>query len=370
MNDDLYMSQALVLAQKGIYSTTPNPRVGCVLVKDQQIIGQGWHQKAGQPHAEIHALNDAKSRANDVCGATAYVTLEPCSHFGKTPPCCDALIRAQISRVVIAMSDPNPQVAGKGIERLTQAGIHVRVGVQEQAARRLNRGFIKRMEQKRPFVCCKMAQSLDGQTALASGASQWITAAAAREDVQRLRAQSCAVMTGIGTVLADNPSMNVRSARYSGDRQPARIILDSHLKLPLASKIISSDAQVIVFCSHQAASTQKKQQLQDQGVEICAVDSNLKSLDLDQIMHHLVDFQFNEILLESGQTLSGSMISEQMVDELVLYQAPKLMGSGGRGSFSLPRIKTMDDSLPLDIKDIRMVGKDLRITAGFDWSFE
>jgi len=366
MSNDLnYMLEAIQLAKKGWYTTSPNPRVGCVLVKENTIIGRGWHQCAGQPHAEINALVDTNNQAE---GATAYVTLEPCSHFGKTPPCCDALIKAKVKRVVIAMLDPNPLVAGQGAQRLKDAGIEVISGVLKKEAEALNRGFIKRMTDKRPFVRCKMAASLDGQTALASGESQWITSPQARQDVQRLRAESCAILTGIGTVLADNPSMTVRDDTFNLIQQPARIIVDSQLRILPSATILQQPGQVHIFTSEKAMSGDVKQsdkykQILQTGALVHTVGQNNSGLNLEQILNKLAQLQFNEVLLESGKTLAGSMISANFVDELLIYLAPKLMGSGGRGMFDLSAIVTMQDVLDLQIKDVRSIGKDIRITA-------
>jgi diaminohydroxyphosphoribosylaminopyrimidine deaminase / 5-amino-6-(5-phosphoribosylamino)uracil reductase len=368
MNEDLIlMSEAIQLARKGWYTTHPNPRVGCVLVKDNKIIGHGYHQQAGQPHAEINAINSVATKS-DIKGATAYVTLEPCSHFGRTPPCCDALIELGIKRTVVAMQDPNPIVSGQGIQRLKDSGIEVIVGILEKEAQELNRGFIKRMINKKPFVRCKMAASLDGQTALASGESQWITSAPARQDVQRLRAESSAIMTGIGTVLADNPSMTVRDKNFNLFEQPARIILDSQLKTPIDAKILTEPGKVHIFTSEKALSNkasriEKVKKIIQTGAKIHVVDYiNGLGLDLDKVLIELGKLHINEVLLESGKVLSGSMISAGLVDELIVYLAPKLMGSGGRGMFDLTGIDTMQDIKSLQLKDTRQLGDDMRFT--------
>jgi len=366
MSNDLnYMLEAIQLAKRGWYTTHPNPRVGCVLVKNQKIIGRGWHQQAGSAHAEINALSDAKS---DVKGATAYVTLEPCSHFGKTPPCCDALINTGIKRVVIAMQDPNPLVAGQGMERLKHAGIEVISGVLEKEAKTLNRGFIKRMIEKKPFVRCKMAASLDGQTALSSGESKWVTSTEARQDVQRLRAESSAILTGIGTVLADDPSMTVRDSSFNIIHQPARIIVDSQLRISASANILHQPGQVHLFVSEKAVSKNAKlldkyKQIQQTGALVHTIDEGDHGLNLQQILNKLAQLEFNEILLETGKTLAGSMLSAALVDELMIYLAPKLMGSEGRGMFDLSAINTMQDVMDLKIEDVRSIGKDIRITA-------
>lgn len=356
------MLEAIQLAKKGWYTTRPNPRVGCVLVKDDKVIGRGWHQQAGQAHAEINALDDANGQAE---GATAYVTLEPCSHFGKTPPCCDALIQAKVKRVVVAMLDPNPLVSGQGIKRLKEAGIEVVSGVLEKEAFALNRGFIKRMTDNRPFIRCKMAASLDGQTALSSGDSKWITSTEARQDVQRLRAESCAILTGIGTVLADDPSMTVRDNKFNLISPPARIILDSQLKISTSAKILNGAGQVYVFTSEDQLGLDKAKQLQQQGISLYGVDTQPLGLDLQQILSKLAELQFNEVLLETGKTLAGSMLSAALVDELIIYLAPKLMGCVGRGMFDLSAINTMQDVMDLKIEDVRSIGKDIRFTLRF-----
>jgi diaminohydroxyphosphoribosylaminopyrimidine deaminase / 5-amino-6-(5-phosphoribosylamino)uracil reductase len=361
-HDLSYMLEAIQLAKKGWYNTMPNPRVGCVLVKDNRIIGRGWHHQAGLEHAEINALIDANSQKNkQVEGATAYVTLEPCSHFGKTPPCSDALIKAKVKRVVIAMLDPNPLVAGQGAQRLKDAGIEVFSGVLEKEALALNRGFIKRMKNNKPFVRCKMAASLDGQTALQSGESKWITSPQARQDVQRLRAESCAILTGIGTVLADDPSMTVRDSSFQLIQQPSRIIVDSQLKISPSANILQQSGQVHIFTANNITQTNKFKRLQQTGAVLHTVGQNIQGLDLNQILSKLAELQFNEVLLESGKTLAGSMLSAGLVDELVIYLAPKLMGSSSRGMFDLAGINTMSDVMGLQIKDVRSIGQDIRL---------
>lgn len=368
MNPDIaYMQEAIQLAKKGWYTTHPNPRVGCVLVKEQRVIARGWHQYAGQGHAEVNALREAGANAR---GATAYVTLEPCSHFGKTPPCSDALIAAGIKTVVVAMQDPNPLVAGRGIERLEKAGIPTRVGVLEAEAQALNRGFIQRMQSQRPFIRCKMGVSLDGRTALASGASQWITGADARRDVQRLRAESSAILTGIGTVLADDPSLNVRDARFPFKKvQPARVVLDSQLRISAQAKMLSLAGKNYLLTLPSSLQNPHNETLREQlaqkGVEIIAVNSTSNSLDLHEVVAQLGQWQFNEVLLETGPTLSGAMLKAGFIDELVIYMAPKLMGHEGRGLFNLPGMENMADCIDLKIQDIRSVGADIRITLNF-----
>jgi len=359
-NDIMFMLEAIQLAKKGWYSTHPNPRVGCVLVKEQQVIARGWHQLAGQGHAEVNALKAAGENAR---GATAYVTLEPCSHFGKTPPCSDALINAGVAEVVVAMQDPNPLVAGQGIERLRKAGIPTRVGVLEQEAKALNRGFIKRMQSQASFIRCKMGVSLDGRTAMASGESQWITSPEARRDVQRLRAESSAILSGIGTVLADDPSLNVRDEQYLVKNiQPARVILDSQLRMSAQAKMLGLSGQTYIFTDQNKVIGSKALALKEQGAELIGLVLAGKRLDLTEVTKQLVRMQFNEVLLETGPTLSGAMLKAGLIDELVIYMAPKLMGDAGRGLFHIPDLDKMRDVFDLDIEDIRSIGPDIRMT--------
>lgn len=347
------MQRALRLAQKGLYSTDPNPRVGCVLVKDGNIVGEGWHKKAGEAHAEVLALRQA---GNDAKAATAYVTLEPCSHTGKTPPCAEALVQAEVSRVVVAMQDPNPLVAGQGLRRLQDSGIEVKSGLMEIQARALNPGFIKRMETGLPYVRVKMAMSLDGRTAMASGESQWITGQAARQDVQLLRARSSAILTGIGTVLSDDPSMNVRLSAQELNvdevRQPLRVVLDSGLRFPAKAKIAEVEGDVLIM-------TTSKNDI-DNAVQLPEKNGHV---DLKAALKYLAEMEINEVHVEAGAILSGAFLQQQLVDEIVVYMAPHIMGDEARGLFSLPGLSKMKDRISLDIQDVRMLGKDLRITA-------
>jgi diaminohydroxyphosphoribosylaminopyrimidine deaminase/5-amino-6-(5-phosphoribosylamino)uracil reductase len=365
--DFIYMAQAIKLAGKGKYTTHPNPRVGCVLVNNGKVIGEGYHQRAGGPHAEIHALNAATQA---VQGATAYVTLEPCSHTGKTPPCANALIDAGVSRVVVAMQDPNPQVAGQGIQRLREAGIEVQTGILEDQSRKLNPGFIKRMEQGLPWVRVKLAMSLDGRTAMASGESKWITAADARTDVQFLRASADAILTGIGTVLADNPSMNVRLsatelAITGGVRQPKCVILDSRLQTPFDAKILTTASNTII-CTANDQDDRINKAFNALGVQLLSFEPEENGrLPLNRILKELARQDINEVHVEAGATLCGALIKENLVDELVIYVAPSLMGSNARGLLHLPGLEKMAEKINLDIQDIRAVGDDWRITAGF-----
>ena len=352
--DAFYMAQAIQLAKRGRYTTDPNPNVGCVLVRDGVVIGEGWHVKAGLGHAEVEALKNVR----DARGATAYVTLEPCSHHGKTPPCCDALIKAGISRVVVAMKDPNPLVAGRGLEKLRAAGCEVICGVLQEDARLLNRGFIKRMTENRPFVRSKLAMSLDGRTAMASGESKWITSAEARADVHKLRAESSAILTGINTVLADDPALN---ARVDFDVvQPVRIVLDSELNMPLTAQMAKlSGRSLILTCSQD---DHKQQALQEAGFEVYKLPDKNGRLDLHAVMNFLAHQQVNEVLVEAGSVLNGALLAEGLVDEWVVYMATCILGDQGRGLFHLPGVMTMADKKALKLLDVRQVGVDLRLT--------
>lgn len=354
--DHQYMARAIQLAARGLYTTDPNPRVGCVIVKDKQVIGEGWHVRAGEAHAEIHALLQAGEQAK---GATVYVSLEPCCHHGKTPPCSDALIAAQVARVVVAMQDPNPQVAGNGMRQLQDAGIQVELGLLEPQAKALNPGFIQRMRTHRPFVRNKLAMSLDGRTAMATGESKWITSDAARQDVQCLRARSSAIMTGVGTVLMDDPSLTVRLPKV--ERQPLRVIIDTNLSTPLSARLLKEPGQTVIMT---ATSDQDLQDtLREAGAEVIQIGNDAQSIDLHAVLDKLAELKINEVLLETGATLSGAMLEAQLIDEMVIYMAPLLMGDTARGLYRLPQLQQMADRIELDIRDVRAVGKDLRITA-------
>ena len=352
--DAFYMARAIHLAKKGRYTTDPNPRVGCVLVRDDVVIGEGWHVKAGFGHAEVEALKNVR----DAQGSTAYVTLEPCSHHGKTPPCCDALIKAGVRRVVAAMQDPNPLVAGRGLDKLKAAGIEVTCGVLEEDAIALNRGFIKRMTENRPFVRSKLAMSLDGRTAMASGESKWITSAEARVDVHRLRAESSAILTGINTVLADDPALN---ARVEWDVvQPVRVVLDSELNMPVTAQMAKLPGRsLILTCSQD---NHKQQALQEAGFEVYKLADKQGRLDLLAVMNFLGQQQINELLVEAGSILNGALLAEGLVDEWVFYMAPCIFGDQGRGLFSLPGLQQMADKKQLKLRDVRQVGQDLKLT--------
>ncbi len=352
--DSQWMARALQLAERGFYTTSPNPRVGCVLTKDGAVVGEGWHERAGQPHAEVHALRAAGAAAR---GATAYVTLEPCSHHGRTPPCADALIAAGVSRVVVAVQDPNPLVAGQGIARLRAAGIEVECGLMETSARELNIGFFSRMSRGLPWVRSKIAASLDGRTALANGTSKWITGEAARHDVQRWRARSCAVLTGVGTVLADDPQLNVR---IETERQPLRVVLDSQLRMSPAARILR-DGRTLVYTA--STDESKRSALQAAGAEVVAMPNEHAQVDLPGVMRDLARRGINEVLVEAGRTLNGALFKAGLVDELVLYLAPQLLGDAARGMADLGELVRLDQRISLAWQDVRHVGDDLRITA-------
>ena len=354
-----YMQHAIRLAQRGLYSTDPNPAVGCVIVKHDKIIGQGWHRCAGEAHAEINALNQAGGQAK---GATVFVTLEPCSHTGRTPPCANALISAGVKKVVAAMRDPNPLVAGFGLKKLQDAGIEVESGLLALQAAELNPGFIKRMEAGRPFVRVKLAMSLDGRTAMASGESQWISSEASRNDVQRLRAESSAILTGIGTVLADDPSMNVRMSavelKVDRVRQPKRIVLDSQLRMPSDAKIVSLDGQCIVYTTVNV----DKRDSYPFIIEQCAALPG-GEIDLQALMRDLVKKEINLLHVEAGSVLSGALLKNELVDEIIIYMAPHIMGDSAKGLFHLPELEQMKDRISLKINELRSIGNDIRITA-------
>lgn len=356
--DRQYMLRALQVAERGLYTTMPNPRVGCVIVKDGKIIGEAWHRKAGEPHAEVLALEQAAAHAR---GATVYVTLEPCCHHGRTPPCSQALIDAGVAEVVVAMEDPNPMVAGRGIQMLRDAGIAVQWGLMQDQAEALNPGFIQRMREGRPFLRAKLAMSLDGRTAMASGESKWITGMDARTDVHRLRARSCAIMTGIGTVLADDPSLTVRLEDEEQQRQPLRVVLDPHLSMSANAKMLSLPGRTLIATAIDDE-PELRAALEAKGAEVICLPAG-ENIDLYGLMKHLASMGINEILLETGAVLSGSVLRSGLIDELVVYMAPKLMGSNARGLFHTPGLIEMADAVELEIQDIRAVGRDWRITS-------
>ena len=353
-DDHAYMARALQLAARGLYTTSPNPRVGCVIVKGGKIIGEGWHQKAGEPHAEIHALLEAGMAAQ---GATVYVSLEPCAHHGRTPPCADALVGAGVARVIAAAQDPNPNVAGKGLARLKAAGIETLAGLMEKEARELNEGFFKRMVHGHPLVRIKTASSLDGKTALSSGQSKWITGEAARADVHKLRARACAILTGIETVLADNPQMNVRDVDTV--RQPIKVIVDSRLRTPADAAILKG-AKTLIACAEPDA--KKAAALEAAGAEILCLPGADGKVDLNALLSRLAQKGVNELMTEAGPRLNGALIAAGLADEWVQYLAPCLLGSAARPLFELAEPAAMQQRLNWKLADQRMLGADLRLT--------
>lgn len=350
-----FMAQALRLAERGRYTTDPNPRVGCVLVKDGTVVGQGWHERAGQPHAEVHALRQAGEQAR---GATVYVTLEPCSHHGRTPPCADALIRAGVTRVVVAMQDPSAKVAGRGLECLRQAGIEVELGLMQARAEALNPGFVSRQRRGRPWVRCKLAMSLDGRTAMASGESKWITSAPARADVQRLRAASSVIVTGINTVLADDPRMNARVEFEA--KQPDRVVLDSNLRMPADAAMLAQAGTTWVATDNSDAAA--RMALERVGARLLELPGRDGCLDLAALLKALADLEYNEVLVEAGPTLSGAFVQAGLIDELIVYLAPHLMGHGGRALLQLPGIESMAQRIGLHMTELKQIGDDLRLS--------
>ncbi len=354
-DDHRFMAEALRLAARGLYSTTPNPRVGCVLVKDGEVVGSGWHRRAGEPHAEVLALRAAGARA---AGATAYVSLEPCAHVGRTPPCADALLDTRVARVVAAMQDPNPQVAGAGLAKLRAAGVAVECGLLESEARELNIGFVQRMTSGRPWLRVKIAASLDGKTALANGVSQWITGAPARRDGHHWRARSCAVMTGIGTLNDDDPQLNVRHVETS--RQPLRIVVDSHLRIPLSAKILEGGGVIVATARDDG---EKTRALQERGAELIRVPNAAGKVDLPALLRELGRRELNEVLVEAGVNLHSALHAAGVIDEWLLYFAPQFLGSEGRGMLNLGAIASMDSRVNLRVHDTRRFGDDLRLIA-------
>jgi diaminohydroxyphosphoribosylaminopyrimidine deaminase/5-amino-6-(5-phosphoribosylamino)uracil reductase len=359
--DHQFMALALQLAAKGLYTTTPNPRVGCVIVRDGKVVGEGWHQRAGEAHAEIHALGEAGQAAR---GATAYVTLEPCSHFGRTPPCADALINAGVSRVVAAMEDPNPRVAGDGMKRLAEAGIATAVGLLEAEARELNIGFVARMSRCRPWLRIKSAASLDGKTALSNGRSQWITGPDARRDGHRWRARACAILTGMGTVRGDDPRLTVRDVDWQGmaPRQPLKVVVDTHLEIPLSAAVLKGGHALI------ASAVDKPHRvvaLADVGAEVVVLPGDTGRVDLPALMAELARRGINEVHGEAGMRLNGSLIREGLADELLLYLAPTLLGHTATGLFQLPELSDLSGQRRLSLRDVRKIGEDIRILARF-----
>ena len=365
--DAVWMARALQLAANGLYTTGVNPRVGCVLVNNNQMIGEGWHERAGEGHAEVMALRDAAARGHSAQNATAYVTLEPCSHHGRTPPCAEALIKAGVSRVVAAMEDSNPLVAGKGFALLQAAGIVVAAPLMAAEAETLNVGFIKRMRQNLPWVRLKMAGSLDGRSALANGQSQWITSPEARADGHRFRARAQAIITGVGTLIADDPLLTVRDiptpVGQSGQSVPLalalRVVVDSHLRTPIIAKILQDGCLIATAESD----LEKTAALQAAGAEVvCLPDANGR-VDLKALLEFLAQRGINEVHVEAGPRLSGVFLKAGLVDELVVYMAPSILGSDARGWFDDLALNTLDQRIKLVFKDVRMIGADLRIVA-------
>jgi diaminohydroxyphosphoribosylaminopyrimidine deaminase/5-amino-6-(5-phosphoribosylamino)uracil reductase len=361
--DFVHMERALALAKRGMYTTDPNPRVGCVLVKNGEVIGEGFTQPAGQDHAEVRALKDARSRGHDLRGATAYVTLEPCSHFGRTPPCANALKEAQVERVVAAMEDPNPQVSGRGLKMLRDAGIEVRCGLLANEAAELNIGFVSRMTRGRPWVRLKVAASLDGRTGLPSGESQWITGEAARADGHAWRARASAILTGIGTVREDDPRMTVRAV--DTPRQPLRVLIDSQLDVPPTAQILAGES-TLIFCGNlDERHTARASVLRDRGAEIIQMANAAGKVDLPAMLKVLGERQVNELHVEAGYKLNGSLLREGCVDELLVYLAPSLLGTDSMGMFSLIAPQALEDRVRLNFHAVDRIGDDLRILARF-----
>lgn len=361
-SDHRFMARALRLAREGLYSAHPNPRVGCVVVRGDTIVGEGWHRRAGEPHAEVLALSAAGAAA---AGSSVYVNLEPCCHHGRTGPCTRRLIEAGVRRVVAAMLDPNPVVAGQGMAELERAGIEVATGLLEAPARALNCGFVARMTRRQPFVRAKLAASLDGRTALRSGESRWITGEAARRDVHRLRARSSAIVTGVETVLADDPSLTVRLDPPEGAGSwapaPLRVIVDSRLRTPTASRMLTLPGETIVATT--STDSAAGALLEEAGAEIVRLPARDAGVDLVALLDALAERRCNEVMLECGARLNGAFLESRLVDELIVYLAPSLLGDSARGMATLPGIQRMADRLELEIRDVCAVGSDWRIVA-------
>ena len=352
--DHDHMSRALLLAKQGLFSASPNPRVGCVITKDNEVVGEGWHRKAGEPHAEIVALAQAGGRAR---GSTAYVTLEPCSHFGRTPPCVDALVEARVARVVAAMEDPNPKINGRGLELLRAKGVDVRCGLLEQEARELNVGFVSRMTRGQPWVRLKVAGSLDGRSALHNGKSQWITGESARVDTHNWRARACAVLTGIGTVRDDDPQMNVR--HLVTPRQPLKVLIDSRLEVDFEARMLKG-GQVLIACA--VENPAKERELKDRGCELIQMPNAAGKVDLLELLKVLGRRGVNELHVEAGARLNGSLLREACVDELLLYLAPSLLGDA-QSIAELAPIDDLAQAIKWRFHDVERIGEDLRLLA-------
>ena len=356
-DDHRFMARALELAERGLYTTTPNPRVGCVIVNAGQVVGEGWHEKAGLPHAEVNALAAAGSRSR---GATVYVSLEPCVHQGRTGPCTEALSKAGVARVVVALQDPNPLVGGKGLEKLKQSGIETGVGLMEEESRELNIGFVSRMTRGRPWVRLKVAASLDGRTALNNGRSQWITGEAARRDGHHWRARACAILTGAGTVRDDDPRLTVREVETS--RQPLRVVVDSKLETPPTAKLLEGGGVLVAAAQEDKA---KIAALRARGAEVLVMPNSAGKVELGELFRELARRGMNEVHVEAGSRLNGSLLQEGQVDEFLIYLAPSIIGDAARGMFHLPELTELAGRRQLKILDTRMIGPDIRVLARF-----
>ncbi|MDR2787900.1 MAG: bifunctional diaminohydroxyphosphoribosylaminopyrimidine deaminase/5-amino-6-(5-phosphoribosylamino)uracil reductase RibD [Candidatus Accumulibacter sp.] len=356
--DHDFMTRALRLARRGLFTATHNPRVGCVIARNGKIVGEGWHRRAGEAHAEVHAL---KVAGTDAKGATAYVTLEPCSHHGRTPPCTEALIEAGVTRVVAAMQDPNPQVAGRGFSALAAAGIVTECGLMAEKAAELNAGFVSRMTRGRPWVRLKLAASLDGKTALRNGDSQWITGPAARRDGHRWRARACAILSGIGTIRADDPRLSVREVPTT--RQPLKVVVDARLELPPDARVLA-DGRLLVACARDGGGA-AAEALRRRGAELLHLPDRAGRVDLAALMAELGRRGINELHVEGGSRLNGAFLAAGLADELLLYLAPRVIGDAARGMFDLPELTALDGAHRLSILEARRIGGDLRVRFGF-----
>jgi diaminohydroxyphosphoribosylaminopyrimidine deaminase/5-amino-6-(5-phosphoribosylamino)uracil reductase len=358
--DRFAMQRALTLAARGLETTDPNPRVGCVIAQRGRVVGEGWHERAGEAHAEIAALRAAGGQA---AGATVYLTLEPCCHQGRTPPCVDALVAARVARVVIATGDPNPLVNGKGVAALRAAGIAVESGLMEEEASELNGGFFRRMRVGRPLTRVKLAMSLDGRTALANGESRWITGEAAREDVHRWRARSSAVLTGIGTVLADDPRLDVRLPDEGGvaRRQPLRVVLDSHLRTPPHARLLETPGEVLIFTALVSPEDPRAASLTERGVRLESLPPDGERVSLPAVLDRLGELELNEVFVEAGATLAGELLRQSLADELLLYVGPRLLGPSARALVALPQLARLADAPSFRLLEMQQVGEDLRL---------
>ncbi|HTO49288.1 MAG TPA: bifunctional diaminohydroxyphosphoribosylaminopyrimidine deaminase/5-amino-6-(5-phosphoribosylamino)uracil reductase RibD [Burkholderiales bacterium] len=355
--DREFMARALRLAERGLFTTTPNPRVGCVVVRGGEVVGEGFHERAGEAHAEVNALRAAGARAE---GGTVYVNLEPCSHHGRTPPCVEALVVAGVRRAVVAMGDPNPKVSGQGFAALRAAGVEVTSGLLEAEARELNVGFVSRMTRGRPWVRLKVAATLDAKTALAGGESQWITGEAARRDGHRWRARACAILTGIGTVKDDDPRLTVRDVETP--RQPLRVLVDSRLELALSARILDGGNLLVAAAIEDRA---RIQALRARGAEVVVLPNASGKVELEDLVRELGRRALNEVHVEAGFKLNGSLVAAGVVDELLVYLAPKVLGESGRGMFNLPGVERLADAQRLRLMDVAQIGDDVRLVTRF-----